>query len=187
MRPAILIVSGFVALYSIELLLVSCLHCVPLQLIWNLETEGYCVNEKAVWFTNAAIHIVSNIAIFILPIPGLKHLQLPRAQKYGLVLVFFIGFFVCIVSIIRLPAIAISLNGFDLTYNTVAGNLWSSLEINTGIICSCFLPLYPMFSRRSRPVVVSSEDTQNSNRPLTQELRQASRGETNVDHCFSVE
>jgi hypothetical protein len=45
----------------------------------------------ALWFTFAATSIVTDLAIWLLPMPVLKSLQLPRKQKYSLMGVFALG------------------------------------------------------------------------------------------------
>jgi hypothetical protein len=59
---------------------------------WNKGIHGgHCINLMAFWFSNASFNILSDIAIIILPIPVLKDLNLPKKQKYGLILVFIMG------------------------------------------------------------------------------------------------
>lgn len=65
--------------------------CTPIRYFWNTSIAGKCMNEMAVWFANAAINIVTDIAVFLLPMPALKQLQLPARQKYGLMGVFALG------------------------------------------------------------------------------------------------
>ena len=50
-----------------------------------------CVDAISGYTAHAALNVATDIFILILPIPGLKKLMLPRAQKVGLILVFALG------------------------------------------------------------------------------------------------
>lgn len=70
----------------------SIFSCTPVPFFWNKDIHGgHCINLMAFWFSNASFNILSDIAIIILPIPVLKALNLPKKQKYGLILVFIMG------------------------------------------------------------------------------------------------
>ena len=60
----------------------------PVSYFWDKTIEGSCVDQTAVWFSNTAINIVTDICTAVLPIPTLKSLQLPKRQKYALMAVF---------------------------------------------------------------------------------------------------
>ncbi len=78
---------------------------------------------------NAGINIVSDIAVAALPLPMLKQLRIQRRPKIALMVVFGLGGFTCIVSILRLESIyAASHSLKDTSYNSSLAALWSSLE-----------------------------------------------------------
>jgi hypothetical protein len=73
---------------------------------------------------------------------------MPRRAKYALMGIFALGGFTCIVSILRLESIyAASNSGKDASYNSSMAALWSSLEINTGILCSSLPTLRALVAR----------------------------------------
>ena len=83
---------AIVVIYGACTVLGSVLACTPVSSFWNRNNrQGHCINLMAFWFTNASFNIVSDIAIWTLPMPVLKSLQLPRRQKYSLILVFALG------------------------------------------------------------------------------------------------
>jgi hypothetical protein len=64
----------------------------PVAYFWDKTIKGgHCMNQYAVWFTNAAVNIVTDFAIIILPMPVLRSLDLPLKQKRALMLVFALG------------------------------------------------------------------------------------------------
>ncbi|KAK3950100.1 hypothetical protein QBC32DRAFT_316194 [Pseudoneurospora amorphoporcata] len=92
-----------------------------------------------------------------LPMPALSRLKLPRRQEIALVGVFALGFFVCIVSVLRL-LILIENNRqsadwfkyhkpFDSTYNMPTLMYWTSVKVNAAIACACIMTLKPLIQR----------------------------------------
>ncbi|KAL1981889.1 hypothetical protein VTN96DRAFT_2018 [Rasamsonia emersonii] len=123
------------------------LNCIPVSKFWAPETPGYCLSMKGLWFSNASMHITTDLAILILPIPALSTLDLPKRQKIALMGIFAVGGFVCITSIIRLVSLKVIADSSDPTYDNVGAATWSSIECNTGIICACLPTLRPLISR----------------------------------------
>lgn len=120
----------------------------PVAYFWDKAIKGgHCMNEYAVWFTNAGVNIVTDFAIIILPMPVLRSLNLPLKQKRGLILVFTLGGFVCIVSILRLQSLVIISNSTDPTFDNPPAATWSSIETNVGLICACLPALRPLLSQ----------------------------------------
>src|ERR1051325_11666797 len=81
--------------------------------------------------------------------PVLSALKLPRRQKYALVGVFALGFFVCIVSIIRLIALidVVKKQAVDATYTSANMIYWTSVEVNAAISCACIMTLKPLIQK----------------------------------------
>ncbi|KAF2739810.1 hypothetical protein EJ04DRAFT_294907 [Polyplosphaeria fusca] len=124
----------------------SILACVPVQAFWTHE-PARCINQFAMWFTNAGINIATDFAIIILPMPVIRSLNLARRQKQALIAIFAIGGLVCVVSILRLQSLVAISNSKDQTYDNPPAATWSSVETNIGIICSCLPCLRPLVAR----------------------------------------
>jgi hypothetical protein len=106
-------------------------------------------------FTNAALNIVTDIAVAVLPLPVIKTLNLPRAQKLALTFVFCLGGVTCIISLMRLQSLyAVSVSE-DISWDNPMAALWSNLEVGIGIICSC-LPTLKTCVMRVFPKMFSS-------------------------------
>ncbi|KAK6384616.1 hypothetical protein LTS17_002179 [Exophiala oligosperma] len=87
----------------------------------------------------------------------LKTLNLPRRQKYGLIGVFAIGGFACVVAILRLHAISeYSSSSNHSKYNVDAAS-WSAIEVNTGIICACMPTIRPLVAMIYRKLFGASK------------------------------
>jgi hypothetical protein len=83
--------------------------------------------------------------IAMLPVKSIWGLQIPNRQKIALVAILTIGWFVCLVSILRLHALIIlSRHPNDRTYYSATAAYWSSIEMNLGIVCACLPALKPL-------------------------------------------
>lgn len=139
-------VMAVVVCYTIWTVFSSIFACVPIRAFWTRE-HARCINQFAMWFTNAAINICTDFAIIILPMPVIRSLNLDRRQKTALIAIFAVGGFVCIVSILRLHSLVAISNSSDPTYDNPPAATWSSVETNVGIICSCLPLLRPLVVR----------------------------------------
>ena len=61
--------------------------------------------------------------------------------------VFALGGFTCVVSILRLQSLYVISKATDVSWNNPLAAIWSSVEINTGILCSCLPTLKACVSR----------------------------------------
>jgi hypothetical protein len=77
--------------YTIWTVLGSIFACVPIHAFWTKEQPAKCINQTAMWFTNAGINILTDFAIIILPLPVFQSLNLPQRQKQALIGVFAVG------------------------------------------------------------------------------------------------
>ena len=62
-------------------------------------------------------------------------------------IVFALGGFTCIISILRLQSLLVFLHNSDISWHNPLAAIWSSLEVNIGILCSCLPTLKAMVSR----------------------------------------
>jgi len=151
-RWAIKIVLGLVIATGIWFIASVATACVPLDAFWDwtlfLRAQVYC-QPPNLWWGNAAIHIAGDLIIVLLPMPILSSLKLPKKQKLALVGVFGLGFFVCVVSSLRLVTlIEIQTKpNMDATYTSAQIVYWSTTEVNLSIVCACIMTLKPLIQR----------------------------------------
>jgi hypothetical protein len=91
MRLACSIILSVIGVYGTWAFISAWLNCLPVAKFWNESLDGYCLNKEGLWFSNSALHILSDLIILILPMPVLKSLQLPKKQKMALMAVFALG------------------------------------------------------------------------------------------------
>lgn len=122
--------------------------CTPISYFWNPSLpNGHCLDKHAVWFANASLNIITDLAIFILPMPVFHDLHLPRRQRIALMAVFGLGAFVVLTSILRLKSLYKISVSTDVTWDNGGAAAWSSLEVNVGIICASLPTLRKTVSR----------------------------------------
>jgi len=140
--------------------------CLPFEKLWTPAIPGHCINIKAFWTANPALNIVFDIVIFILPIPLLWGLKLPKRQRLGLVGVFALGLIVVIASILRLHTLLLMLNTpayrSDNTWSTVDSLNWSTVEIHLAILISCTAAFKTLIQRFLPGILGSLSATKHS-------------------------
>lgn len=88
--------------------------CRPVAKLWKPEMVGHCMNAQTYWLSAAGVNIALDFLVLLLPLPAITKLRLPQRQRICLVLVFFLGFFVCVISIVRLAMVYITAEKGDL-------------------------------------------------------------------------
>lgn len=79
--------------------------CTPVAKLWKPHLPGHCMDPRSYWISAASINIVMDFVVLLLPLPAITQLRLPRRQKICLVLMFALGFVVCVVSVVRLVTV----------------------------------------------------------------------------------
>ncbi|KAK5110884.1 hypothetical protein LTR85_000694 [Meristemomyces frigidus] len=140
-RKACFTVMALVSIYSLWAVLSGIFACNPVDSFWDMSRFAWdqpgCLPRLTVWYTNAAINIATDVAIALLPLPVISSLQIPRRQRIILMGVFAAGLFTCFMSILRLIYIFPITSTSDVTWNSPLAAIWSCVETNIGIWCSC--------------------------------------------------
>lgn len=97
------ITLALVNVTGLILTVVNIIQCHPLSAAfeYHIPPGAKCINIIAIYLASSPVNIVTDIAIFFLPIPTLWRMRLPKKQKIILLLTFGTGLFVTIISIIR--------------------------------------------------------------------------------------
>ncbi|KAI1106799.1 hypothetical protein F4804DRAFT_285641 [Jackrogersella minutella] len=125
----------FVCLQAIEETCVVLLRCNPVRKAWDFETEGTCFDLHPFWYSTFALNLITDLTLFIEPIPSTWKLQLPIIKRLGLISMLSLGIVVTAVSVIRIVYVTMIRN--DDTYQLVDPLIWSMVELCALIICSC--------------------------------------------------
>ncbi|KAF5539722.1 integral membrane protein PTH11 [Fusarium napiforme] len=135
-----------VAGYNLAILLVVLFGCTPFKKSWDLTIlEGSCVDRGAVYVCTAALGILSDLILLIMPLPMILQLQMPRRQKVGLVVLFVIGSATLVTSVVRLVLLVPIVDANDYTWVLSSAVVWIFVEANLLIICASLTTLRRFF------------------------------------------
>ncbi|CAJ2501976.1 Uu.00g048290.m01.CDS01 [Anthostomella pinea] len=136
-------------LFGLVLFFGDVLACIPVEVSWQMNTIGdnRCINKPLFLFITSIINIVLDILVYLLPVPLILKLRLPRSQRVALLVPFTIGGVVCVASAMRLVVIHELPNARDESVTGINLSIWSNVEANLAIICACLPALRPIFSR----------------------------------------
>lgn len=137
---AIIIVGA----WSFAQVLIALLICRPIQGLWDKTIEAECMPNAPQIYVNAGGNIITDVAIFLLPLPAIRHLTLQRRQKAVLLGIFSLGFFTVAISIIRIKFLEI---GGDVTWQHVESSGWSIGELACAITCATLPTLRPFIAK----------------------------------------
>ncbi|KAK1760319.1 hypothetical protein QBC47DRAFT_3618 [Echria macrotheca] len=148
-RIAAWILIGIVVVYNIWCFCMAMVLCVPLQAYWDRTVKGAtCRDGTAYMWALIGLHIGTDFLIFFIPIPVVwSMMALSRRQKVGLMLVFAMGFFVCIISVLRIVWIKQSYGATDMLWDYVYITYWNCVEVNGAIVLPCLVVLKPLLRK----------------------------------------
>ncbi|KAJ5823121.1 hypothetical protein N7447_005461 [Penicillium robsamsonii] len=139
--------------YWIAFVLISVFQCRPLPGAWHrwYEEENYkCNHINAQGWAAAALNMVLDIIVMVLPLRQLYGLNLSVKRKSYVMCMFSLGIFVTLVSILRLNSLIHFASTTNLTWDYVTVGYWSTIECDVGVICAC-LPAIRSLLRRVSP------------------------------------
>ncbi|KAF6814954.1 integral membrane protein [Colletotrichum sojae] len=130
---------------GIEETAVVIFRCTPIERAWTPSKPGTCLDLTIFYYSAFVIKLLTDLVLFIQPIPTIWKLQLPIAKRCGVIFMLSLGLLVCVISVIRVSYI----NAFDrdVTFLVADPLLWSEVEVCALIICSGVPSLRPLISR----------------------------------------
>ena len=105
------ITMSVVCLWCIQQVLAALLICKPISYNWDFHNQtGSCGNTTANCIAGAAVNVLTDLVILLLPMPIIWRLKIPTRSKLSLSFIFGLGF----LYVARLVDF-VSLNAFPLT------------------------------------------------------------------------
>ncbi|CAE7192352.1 hypothetical protein P3342_009174 [Pyrenophora teres f. teres] len=153
---------------GLALTILNMLQCNPLSAAWAspVPDSAHCTNIVTIYLSSAPLNIITDLAILFLPMPILTSMRLPRKQKIILVVTFGFGIFVAVVDVVRIAYLQAAQrntleaaqqqtresgndqrNTGDFAWFSSLSFMWSTVEINLGIMCGCVPALKPLVRR----------------------------------------
>ncbi|KAF2223679.1 hypothetical protein BDZ85DRAFT_112671 [Elsinoe ampelina] len=132
------LMAGIAIVFGIGSILSAALSCIPISKVWNSSTPGVCINLEAFYYANGAFMIFNDIILYILPIIIVRGVQLSRARRAAMNLLFGLGFLVVVTSGLRMIAIhnLFSVPLYSLYYNAIL-LIWCTVENHLALIIIC--------------------------------------------------
>ncbi|KAH7389433.1 hypothetical protein DE146DRAFT_162982 [Phaeosphaeria sp. MPI-PUGE-AT-0046c] len=146
-RLPIYITMGICVACGTTAVLTATFTCIPVRAYWDFVAKmtAKCVNQDAMYHANAALNITTDLLVAALPVRQLWKLQIAMRQKIALLAILTLGWFVVIISIIRLYyLILVAKHRDDSTWYSGPAAYWSALEVNLAIICASTPALKPL-------------------------------------------
>lgn len=150
-RKFVLATVAFVIGWGIGITVTLAVICRPIEAFWDASVRGKCLHlVEFTYFTNIT-NLITDVWIFLMPIPVIWHLQLQTKKKLLLCFIFSIGLATCVVSAVRLTVVLG--HGYpDFTWSYVPLGAYSAFEPLGGILCTN-LPIIWHMWRKRRPIL----------------------------------
>ncbi|KAF2261281.1 hypothetical protein CC78DRAFT_419158, partial [Lojkania enalia] len=145
-RRTNLTLGTFIVLYSVTQMFGTIFQCVPIHAKWTPGVVPKCINYVAMIISCGAINIITDFIMLVLPIPILWKLQVSQHRKWVLMLMFLMGAFVCVISIVRL-FYAQHVDTVDPTWDFVWPSMISGLECCSAILTACIPTYRPLVNK----------------------------------------
>ncbi|KAG9242064.1 hypothetical protein BJ878DRAFT_517457 [Calycina marina] len=166
------ILAVWITIRCFSFLIGVTLQCVPIRGVWEVTLEAKCINSTAIVFAGAAFSISEDIVIILMPIPQLKELNLTLRKRLALIVMFAVGSFACITSMLRMKYISMdSINDLDVTWSNVDVIIWSILEVYTAAICSSLITIRPLLIKCFPSLFPASTNPQSTGQQLSSSWR----------------
>ncbi|KAL6714806.1 hypothetical protein ACLMJK_007066 [Lecanora helva] len=126
-----------------------------------LPSSAHCIDIVTLYLSSAPVNIVTDLALFFLPIPILTGMRLPRNEKIILMITFSFGAFVAVVDVVRIAYLesaalarlqdtrgsSAASAEYDYSWIASLSFMWSAVEVHVGIICACVPGVKPLAAK----------------------------------------
>ncbi|KAF2665814.1 hypothetical protein BT63DRAFT_417339 [Microthyrium microscopicum] len=155
-------VIGVSVLFLVAYLLPLIFMCIPLQALWKYppDPNAKCLDLGAFMLSMSIINTVLELIVAILPIPAIFILDMDPRQRYSVIGLLSLGFFVFAVGCVRCYYVYASLLGtWDITWQAYPHWICSEIEINLALVCACAPALRPVLGRLFSARPIKPKDT----------------------------
>ncbi|KAF2750717.1 hypothetical protein M011DRAFT_474224 [Sporormia fimetaria CBS 119925] len=146
-RMPIYLAAGLCTAYGITATVSATFTCTPIDAYWDYSKKPFakCVNQDKMYHANAGINIATDLIVAALPLQPMWNLRIPIRQKIAVIAILTLGWFVVIISILRLYfLVLVAEHPMDATWYSGPVAYWSALEINLAIVCASTPALKPL-------------------------------------------
>ena len=149
--------------------------CKPRDKIWLPQTPGTCLDIFTLYIASSVFNIASDLAMYLIPLWKVWHLQISKARKIGISVIFATGslyvtpgseahrkahdyYRAIISSIFRLVFATLFLYTEDYSHVKVQAISFTLAELAFGLICSCIFVLPRLYRHMASIPPYKSEE-----------------------------
>ena len=148
---------------GLALTFLNIFQCRPVGAAFNDPTPptAKCIDIVTLYLSSAPVNIITDLAIFFLPMPILTSMRLPRNEKIILIITFSFGGFVAVVDVVRIAYLesaalarlqnksesAASSAQYDYPWIASLSFMWSAVEVHVGVIVACVPGVKPLVAK----------------------------------------
>ncbi|GBF61446.1 L-fucose-proton symporter [Trichophyton mentagrophytes] len=149
---------------GLALLLLNVFRCRPIRsaYIYPAANESVCTNFVDLNLASVPLNVVTDFAILVLPLPVLSQMTVPFSHRTAVALMFTAGAMFTTITLIRTAMLqhahiaqvqakeAVDWDGVDeneFPWHASESFMWSAVEVNAGIICTCVPMMKQLASR----------------------------------------
>ncbi|KAF4974674.1 hypothetical protein FZEAL_8445 [Fusarium zealandicum] len=153
-KTAVWSTGVFIVGYTVGIFFSCIFACNPIAMSWDVSiTDGVCINRPSLYIATAVANILSDIMLFVLPIPMVVKLQIPRRQKIGLMFIFGIGSLTLVTSVVRVAILPAMVTNPDASWVIAWASVWIIVEANLIITCAT-MPTLRKFFKHVAPKLI---------------------------------
>ncbi|KAF7532027.1 hypothetical protein G7054_g8301 [Neopestalotiopsis clavispora] len=146
---------GYAAAFSIALIF----QCNPVRGAWEAwdgQHPATCLDTNTMGFAAAGANIVLDVATLTLPLHDVTKLRMGLRKKIQVLAMFAVGFFVTLISILRLKSLIEFGSTKNPTQDYVEAAYWSMIELCVGILCAS-MPAIRALLVQALPAIFGSQ------------------------------
>ncbi|OLN85657.1 hypothetical protein CCHL11_08307 [Colletotrichum chlorophyti] len=154
-----------VSLYTACITLLMLFHCSPIRKSFDFHmVGGTCLDVGVLYMATAVSNIITDVMLFVLPMPMIFNLRMKMIQKIGAALIFGIGSITVATSIVRLTYLPPLLTSTDPSWDAAPANIWTFVEANLFVLCGS-MPTLRKFFKHFAPKLIGSTTNPSSAGP----------------------
>ncbi|OQE32821.1 hypothetical protein PENFLA_c001G09897 [Penicillium flavigenum] len=134
---------------SVAFILATIFQCSPVDAVYNKEKYKHyrCSEPIPFWYATAALSLVTDIWILLLPLKTVLGLHLEAKKRFVIVGLLSLGSFACIASTVRMVYIVQLYQSSDPSWDTFGVSISSGIELAVAIIAASIPATKPIVNK----------------------------------------
>ncbi|KAF2501933.1 hypothetical protein BU16DRAFT_426053, partial [Lophium mytilinum] len=135
----------FCICWALQTILIAFLICRPLSYNWDqVNKSGTCGNTTVAYVSIGVVDVISDIIIFVLPMPLINGLKMRKSSKLATMAIFTLGLFTVAAGVVRTAMILHTRFSPNDLEGPTQNLIWASVEPSVAIIVACLLVIRPL-------------------------------------------